>query len=175
MPFSSVYRANYALFLQFTALKCPFDGPFTALKCPFQMATCPFENLGRTLIIARSSREMSLTDRILPKYILSRVRISVRPSNFFIREKLPNYRGTRVAYACWLFQWPCYRLWMGAPMNASGAGDHGWAPMNSDRLCGGWWRRLCVRMCVRACVYARVHVCMRDVFAKYDKIFDPGW
>ena len=59
-PFSSVYRANYALFLQFTvlkcpfdgpftALKCPFDGPFTALKCPFQMAPCPFENLGRTL------------------------------------------------------------------------------------------------------------------------------
>ena len=52
--------ANYALFLQFTALKCPFDGPFTALKCPFdgpftalncpfQMAPCPFENLGRTL------------------------------------------------------------------------------------------------------------------------------
>ena len=58
---SSVYRANYALFLQFTALKCPFDGPFialkcpfdgpfTALKCPFQMAPCPFENLGRTLL-----------------------------------------------------------------------------------------------------------------------------
>ena len=34
----------------FTALKCPFDGPFTALKCPFQMAPCPSENLGRTLI-----------------------------------------------------------------------------------------------------------------------------
>ena len=31
-------------------LKCPFDGPFTALKCPFQMAPCPFENLGRTLV-----------------------------------------------------------------------------------------------------------------------------
>ena len=35
----------------FTALKCPFDGPFIALKCPFQMAPCPFENLGRTLTI----------------------------------------------------------------------------------------------------------------------------
>ena len=35
----------------FTALKCPFDGPFTALKCPFQMAPCPFENLGRTLVL----------------------------------------------------------------------------------------------------------------------------
>ena len=39
-------------------------------------------------ILARSSREMSLTDRILPRYILSRVRVSVRPSNFFICEKL---------------------------------------------------------------------------------------
>ena len=29
--FSSVYRANYALFLQFTALKCPFDGPFFSM------------------------------------------------------------------------------------------------------------------------------------------------
>ena len=32
----------------------------------------------------------------------------------------------------------------------------------------------CVRTRVRACVYARVRVCMRDVFAIYDKIFDPG-
>ena len=35
----------------FTVLKCPFDGPFTVLKCPFQMAPCPFENLGRTLLM----------------------------------------------------------------------------------------------------------------------------
>ena len=33
-------------------------------------------------ILARSSREMSLADRNHPRYILSRVRISVRPSNF---------------------------------------------------------------------------------------------
>ena len=30
-------------------------------------------------ILARSPREMSETDRILPRYILSRVRVSVRP------------------------------------------------------------------------------------------------
>ena len=29
-----------------------------------------------------------------------------------------------------------------------------------------------VRVCVHAC--ARVRVCMRDLFAIYDKIFDPG-
>ena len=40
----------------------------------------------------------------------------------------------------------------------------------------------CVRVCVHtrvrayvyACVYARVRMYMRDVFAIYDKIFDPG-
>ena len=40
-------------------------------------------------ILARSPREMSQTDRIVWQYILSRVRISVRPSIFFIREKHP--------------------------------------------------------------------------------------
>ena len=32
----------------------------------------------------------------------------------------------------------------------------------------------CVRTRVHACVYSRVRVCMRDMFAIYDKIFDPG-
>ena len=57
-------------------------------------------------IIARSSREMSLTDRIIWQYILSRVRVSVRPSHFFIRKKHPKSRGNQVAIACCLFQWP---------------------------------------------------------------------
>ena len=59
---SRALLVSSALFLQFTmlkcpfdgpftALKCPFDGPFTALKCPFQMAPCPFENMGRTLLM----------------------------------------------------------------------------------------------------------------------------
>ena len=38
-------------------------------------------------ILARSPREMSLTDRILPTYILSRVRVSVRPSIFVYAKK----------------------------------------------------------------------------------------
>ena len=47
---------------------------------------------------ARSAREMSQTDRIVWQYILSRVRISVRPSIFFIREKTSlNYRECRVS------------------------------------------------------------------------------
>ena len=40
-------------------------------------------------IIARSSREMYLTVRIVGQCILSRVRVSVRSSSFFIREKHP--------------------------------------------------------------------------------------
>ena len=38
-------------------------------------------------IPARSPREMSLTDCILPRYILSRVRVSVRPRTFYTRKK----------------------------------------------------------------------------------------
>ena len=37
---------------------------------------------------------------------------------------------------------------------------------------------VCVREFVRACAHVRVcvrtRVCIRDVFAIYDKIFDPG-
>ena len=42
-------------------------------------------------ILARSPREMSQTDRILPRYFLSRVRVSVRPRIFYTRKKLPNH------------------------------------------------------------------------------------
>ena len=38
-------------------------------------------------ILARSSREMSQTDRILPRYILSRVRVSLRPRIFLYAKK----------------------------------------------------------------------------------------
>ena len=123
-------------------------------------------------ILARSSREMYLTVRIVWKYI---------PKNFQSVGELGWL--TRVVY----FNDPATGYEWGAPMNASGAGGHGWAPMNSDSLCGGrWWRRrLCECTCVRVCVHvrlcvhahacARVRVCTRDVFAIYDKIFDPGW
>ena len=41
-------------------------------------------------IIVPSSREMSQTVRINRKHILSRVRVSIRPSNFCVREKHPK-------------------------------------------------------------------------------------
>ena len=48
-------------------------------------------------ILARSPREMFLTDRILPRYILSRVRVSVRPIIFFMRKN-PNQSRTRMLF-----------------------------------------------------------------------------
>ena len=48
-------------------------------------------------ILARSPREMSQTDRIVWQYILSRVRISVRPSIFYTRKTSINYRECRVS------------------------------------------------------------------------------
>ena len=38
-------------------------------------------------ILAQSTREMSQTDRILPRYFLSRVRISIRPRIFLYAKK----------------------------------------------------------------------------------------
>ena len=51
-------------------------------------------------------------------------------------------------------------------MNASGAGHHWWAPMNSANLYGGGDGGVCV--CARACVCARTLACVRDVVAVYD-------
>ena len=42
-------------------------------------------------ILARSPREMSQTDRILPRYFLSRVRVSVRPRIFLYAKKLQKH------------------------------------------------------------------------------------
>ena len=112
-------------------------------------------------ILARSSREMSLNDRIVWQYILSRVRVSVRPSNFCIREKPPNSQGNRVAKACCLFQWPCYGLWMPAERAVTGG-----------RL---WIALTCTAGCVlaHACACIRWHACVRDVFAIYDNKIWP--
>ena len=46
-------------------------------------------------ILAQSFREMSLTDRIIPRYILSRVRVSVRP-RIFLYAKKPQTTVARI-------------------------------------------------------------------------------
>ena len=55
-------------------------------------------------------------------------------------------------------------------MNASGAGRHGWAPMNSANLYRGDDGDVCVCVCSRMRVraYVGMRACVRDVFAIYD-------
>ena len=48
-------------------------------------------------ILARSPREMSQTDRIIPRYILSRVRVSFRP-RIFLYAKKTQTRVARMLY-----------------------------------------------------------------------------
>ena len=43
-------------------------------------------------------------------------------------------------------------------MNASGAGRHGWAPMNSANLYGGGG--VCVCSCMRVCTYVGMRACV---------------
>ena len=113
----------------------------------------------RVAILARSSREMSLTVCIVWQYILSRVRVSVQPSNFFICEKHSKPRGNRAASASVYFngQRPA--------IVTSGAGRHGWVAQ-----CGGCG--VCTRS--RGCVYT-AHTCasVRDAFAIYDNNIWP--
>ena len=49
-------------------------------------------------ILARSPREMYQTDRILPRYILSRVRVSFRPRIFLFAKKKKNQTRPNVVY-----------------------------------------------------------------------------
>ena len=102
---------------------------------------------------------------------MSRVPVSVRPSNVFIREKHPKYPGNRVASACGYLN--RQRSALSQVERTVTVGRHRIAiacVADGDDGCVC----MCVRACARMCVYAHVHVCMRDVFAIYDKIFDPG-
>ena len=56
-------------------------------------------------------------------------------------------------------------------MNASGAGGHCSALMNSANMYGGGDGGVCVL--AHACARVRGHACVRDVFAIYDNsVFD---
>ena len=111
-------------------------------------------------ILARSPREMSQTDHIVWKHILSRVRVSVRPRICFIRKKNPNLSLIQSR--------PHVVYFNGSPTGHCRASVESGAP-NHDGLIGrtdtatvgvGWG-------C--SCVCA----CMRDVFAIYDNDILP--
>ena len=111
---------------------------------------------------------MYLTVRIVCQYILSRVGVSVRPSNFFIRLNFQNL---------WEIGWPV-RLFISmsrrsaivppASERVRPTMTESWLGSPKQRTAtvvrGGVRVRQCARAYVRACVRA----CVRDVFAILD-------
>ena len=111
-------------------------------------------------ILAKSSREMSVTVRIVGQYILSRVRVSVRPCNFFIREIHPKPRVNLVVSACLTLNDSA----TGYEWQRSGASRLGATNSGNTHGCDGG---VCVRARVCVCVYVcvcsrtRVRACVR--------------
>ena len=85
---------------------------------------------------------------------MSRVRVSVRASNFFIREKHQKSRGNRAGSGMYI------SMTLQPAINASGAGDRDWAPMNSANLYGGGDGGVCVFVLAHACARVRGHACV---------------
>ena len=94
---------------------------------------------------------------------MSRVRPSVRPSNFFIREKHPKPREHRVASAC---------VYLNDPATGHECQRHRQpVTLGRHRLIQPGLRRRCMHVCVRACACVRASLC--DVFAIYDNNSSP--
>ena len=103
-----------------------------------------------------TAREMSLTVRIVWQYIPSRVRVSVRPSIFYMRKTLKTSGKPGRQCQC-LLQWPAtsYCHQRSGPSRLSGTDQSNSDTATAMYGCGGGggW---CARVCVR------------DVFAIYD-------
>ena len=84
---------------------------------------------------------------------MSRVSISVRPSNFFIREKLPKPRVNRVTCSCVDLNGQRPAL-----SQAERAVTVGWAPPHSHSLYGS---EAAMAVCAGVCTCAHACVCTR--------------
>ena len=113
---------------------------------------------------------MSQTVCIVWKHILSQVRVSVWPSNFFIREKHPKLSRIPPRTRDCLFEWSTD--W---PFMVSGAGEtraylrHSWPHTDPSTT----WMVTAVGGCVRARASVCVYACVHDVFTIYDNIIWP--
>ena len=101
--------ANYSFLFAWSSLTSQLrGGTFDALDRCFICTIILLKSFGvsklQIAILARSSREMSQTVRIDWKHILSRVRVSVRPSNFYTRKTPKLSRIPSLPHE-WLFEW----------------------------------------------------------------------
>ena len=127
-----------------------------------------FANCRSQFLLDRLGRCRPLTVRIVWQYILSRVRISVRPSIFYMRKTLKTSGKPGRQCQC-LFQWPAtsYYHQRSGPSRLAGTD-----PSNSDTATA-----VCVCMRTRRCVCrhvrASVRLCVRNVIAIYDNNIWP--
>ena len=125
-------------------------------------------------ILARSPREMSQTDRIVWKHILSRVRVLVMPRICFIREKKTKHIVNTESPACCLFQWITDRpLSRQRRKRCAQPWRTDWAHRYSEQRRSWVGVGVCVFASVSVCARACVHACVRDVFAIYDSYILP--
>ena len=119
------------------------------------------------VILARSSREMSQTVRIGWQYILSRVRVSVRP-RFFYTPKTPKTLGTWAASASVYFNGQRPVLSPAERAVAVGIQRIDITCMAAAAVC------VSVCLCVQACarMRARGHACVMCLHCTII-IFDP--
>ena len=132
-------------------------------------------------ILAQTSRAMSQTVRIDCQYILSRVRVAVRSSNFCIPEKHSKPRGNLVARACVSLNDPAtgHECQWNRRKGALTPSCLGAIEPERRRQCVYACEQVhllapvCARVCACAFVHACMSVCLRDVFALYDNNILP--
>ena len=128
-------------------------------------------------ILARSPREMSQTDRILPRYFLSRVRVSVRHRFFVIRKNIGaivyfNCNRSAIGVSdCHCVDHQRHRRrasltpsWLDRPL-LNGRDGGACLFVCLVVYLGMHINCVCVYACVRACVRRCVRVCVRALLA----------
>ena len=126
---------------------------------------------------------MYQTVRIDWKHIMSRVRVSVRPSIFYARKTPKYYREYRVARGTVYLNDAATGHWSPAEpakrsVDSVMVGCH--RPIEQRQperrrrwVCACARVCACVRVCVRVCVRTCVHAWVRDVFEIYDNNIWP--
>ena len=107
-------------------------------------------------ILARSSREMYQTVRIVCKHILSQVSVSVRPSNFLYAKYTQNLGKPDRPRVC-IFEWSsdAHCRQQNGPSRLGTTDPSHIANLKGSAMC------VCACVCVRACACVYVCACTR--------------